>query len=292
MKKSARSFITADRLGTVEKAFAHALLLMFVLISPAYTLSDSGLDSGSIKQARQELFVTAEEVKQMLDTKKPLALVDIRSQGEYSQAHIPGSLNIRVHFIRTKILLKSSPVVIVTDGYQYAGLEPECKRLTEQGFLVTILFGGLNSWKHAGLPLEGEAWMAKTFDHISPEAFYLEKGYGHWVVLDASGKDAGKQSMPYAVRFDPDAQLFAPSRLKGTVEKNRKSGQCLVLIANDTGAEYQSIARIVSKAELKNVFYLEGGIRAYDQYLKSAALSQEPKEKRVQKIQKCPTCGG
>lgn len=284
------------RRGAPLPAAGYFAFIIFILMlsgrAYANTEDPSGTDSGTMKQARQDLFITAEDVKQKIDLKASLALIDIRSPEEFTQAHIPGSLNIPIHFIRTKAFLKSSPVIIVTDGYQYARLEPECKRLTEQGFKVSILLGGLNYWKQASLPLGGESWAGKTFDSISPEAFYLEKDYDHWVVLDASGKEAGKEAMPFAVPFNPDSQFFATSRLKSTIEKHRKSEQCLVLITNDAGTDYQNIARIISKAELKNVFYLEGGIKAYEQYLKGMALSQEPREKRIQKIQKCPTCGG
>lgn len=268
-----------------------AFILVFTV--PANALSDDAMDqaSGNIRQVRQELFTTVEDVKQIIDQKSPISLIDIRSQDEFTQAHIPGSLNIPIHFIRTKTFLKNNPVVIVSEGYQYAHLEPECKRLAEEGFKVLILLGGLNSWKQASLPLEGESWISKTFDRISPEAFHLEKDFDHWVILDASEKKAKKAVMPSSVPFDPDS-LFASSQLKGSVKSNREGKQGLVLITNDTGTEYQNIARLVSKAELKNVFYLEGGIKAYEQYLQGVALAKEPREKRVQKIQKCPTCGG
>lgn len=269
------------------------IAFILVLTAPSNALSDDAAEqaSGTTGQVRQELFTTVEDVKQIIDRKSPVNLIDIRSQDDFAQAHIPGSLNIPIHFIRTKAFLKNNPVVIVSEGYQYAHLEPECKRLAEEGFKVLILLGGLNSWKQSSLPLEGESSMSTAFDRISPEAFHLEKDFDHWVILDASKKKAKKESMPSAVPFDPDS-LFATSRLKGSVKDKREGKQGLVLIANDTGTEYQNIARLVSQAELKNVFYLEGGIEAYEQYLKGVALAKEPREKRVQKIQKCPTCGG
>ena len=59
--------------------------------------------------------ITADELKKMLDKKTKLVLVDARSEQEYSQGHIPLSVNIppdKVGSIST-LLPKNKKIVIV-----------------------------------------------------------------------------------------------------------------------------------------------------------------------------------
>lgn len=275
--------------------FFFSLILLIFLFFPAHAPANTdAADQPTTRVANQvcpDLFITAEDLQKKLERKSPITLVDIRSREEFDQARIPGSLNIPLHFIRTKAFLKSSRIVIVTEGYQYARLEPECKRLEQQGFMASILFGGLNTWKQANLPMEGEAWAHKAFDLIGPEEFHPEKGCDLWVVLDATSDSALEPILPSAVRCDGKS-AFTSSRVKKTMKEKGEAGPFLVLIVNDDGRDLTGISRAASKAGLRNVFYLQGGARAYRQHLQNIALSKEPREKRVQKIEKCPTCGG
>lgn len=283
--------------ASCRKLYGHApfffslILLFFPALTPANTDTENQPITRVVNQVCPDLFITTEDLRETLERKSPITLVDIRTREEFFQAHIPGSLNIPLHFIRTKAFLKNSRIVIVTEGYQYARLKPECKRLEQQGFTASILFGGLNSWKQANLPLEGEAWAHKAFDLISPEEFYPEKDSNHWVVLDATSDSALEPILPSAVRCDGKS-AFTSSRVKKTMKEKGEAGPFLVLIVNDDGRDLTGISRAASKAGLRNVFYLQGGARAYRQHLQNIALSKEPREKRVQKIEKCPTCGG
>jgi rhodanese-related sulfurtransferase len=47
--------------------------------------------------------ISAEEVKQALDTKKNVTILDVRTQQEYAKAKIAGSLNLPVDQIAEKI---------------------------------------------------------------------------------------------------------------------------------------------------------------------------------------------
>lgn len=280
-----------QRRGQGRFAFTSLLMAVFIMFMPAIVQTAENTPGKSIKQARPNIFITAETVNKVASEKASITLVDIRRPDEFEKAHIPGSLNIGLHSIKTKPFLKDTKIVLVTKGYQYAQLDAECARLHDQGYSVSILLGGLNAWQQASYPLEGTSWVQASFDRITPEAFYPEQDYDNWVVIDATKKGQASKAFPGAIHYDPDTWLFAQTRLKGAVDKCGKDRPCLVLIVNEKGTDYQKITRTVLHAEVKNVFYLEGGLKAYEEYLKGNALSHEPKENRTKSIRKCPQCG-
>lgn len=65
---------------------AVAILLGLVLLAPLTCLADWP-------------DISAKELKAMLDTGKPMLLINPLSDIEYSQGHIPGSVNIPLHTI-------------------------------------------------------------------------------------------------------------------------------------------------------------------------------------------------
>jgi len=284
-------FPSLQRRGQGRFLSTSLLLAVFIMFIPALAQNTEDTPGKSMKQARPDIFITAETVNKVSSKKATITLVDIRRPDEYIKAHIPGSLNIGLSSIKTKPFLKDTTIVLVTQGYQYAQLDAECARLHDQGYSVSILMGGLNAWQQASYPLEGTSWVQASFDRITPEAFYQEQDYDHWVVIDATKKGQASKAFPGAIHFDPDTWLFATSRLKDALDKYGKDRPCLVLVVNEKGTDYQKITRTTLHAEVKNVFYLEGGLKAYEEYLKGNALSHEPKENRTKSIRKCPQCG-
>ena len=83
-------------------------------------------------------------------------LVDVRTPEEFAEGHIPGSKNINVFdddFIdeAEKTLDKSKPVAVYCrSGKRSADAANE---LTENGFNVTNLEGGILAWKEDHLPI-------------------------------------------------------------------------------------------------------------------------------------------
>jgi hypothetical protein len=78
--------------------------------------------------------------------------------------------------IKTKGFLKSTPFVLINEGYYYGQLEQECKRLRDPGFTaVWILNGGLNAWRQKGAPLNGDIFAQKELNRMPPQVFFEEK---------------------------------------------------------------------------------------------------------------------
>lgn len=83
--------------------------------------------------------------------------VDVRTVAEFSEGHIPGSININVLDTRFALMAdvtlhKDQPVAIYCRSGRRS--QKAAKILTEKGFSIIELDGGLNAWEKAGLPTE------------------------------------------------------------------------------------------------------------------------------------------
>ena len=84
--------------------------------------------------------------------------LDVRTVAEYSEGHIPGSLNINVldeeHFtsIADSTLDKNRPVALYCRSGKRS--KKAAQILSEKGFKVYELATGFNGWKEAGQTVE------------------------------------------------------------------------------------------------------------------------------------------
>jgi len=88
-------------------------------------------------------------VKQLSDYQKDCILLDVREEDEYAQGHIPGAVNIPLSGLHNRIkeLKKDKSVLAICLTGRRAKVA--AKILSEQGFNVKIMAGGMNSWKGA-----------------------------------------------------------------------------------------------------------------------------------------------
>ena len=80
---------------------------------------------------------------------KDCILLDVREEEEYAQGHIPGAVNIPLSCLHNRIkdLKKDKSVLAICLSGRRAKVA--AKILSEQGFNVKIMTGGMSSWKGA-----------------------------------------------------------------------------------------------------------------------------------------------
>lgn len=94
---------------------------------------------------------------------KKVALIDVRSSGEFRGEHIAGAHNLPLHELQPAQVQETArktgaeEVCLLCQG----GVRSAKARaaLGDIGLPVTELAGGLNAWKQAGLPVEGSGGM-------------------------------------------------------------------------------------------------------------------------------------
>lgn len=274
-----------------------AVLLGFFLMFPF-----SGADAGQIpaelirRNARvqaSELVVSAQSLIPRVKNGEKITLIDVRNASEYKALHIPGALNIPLHFIKTKPFLKSSLVVLVDQGLSFHRLSLACRELRKKGFDVRILDGGMNAWSSRKGSMVGEPVRQMDYCRISPADFFLEKDDANHIVCDVSTKrsPASVQLMPYAVHLP---LAGSPDRRVAELEKFRsahaRNGEATLILVDEKGDEYPNVRSIFNRAGYKNVFYLTGGANAYKKYIEGLARSWLPRNERMVTYAPCSGC--
>ena len=239
------------------------------------------------------LVVSAQSLIPRVKNGEKITLIDVRSASEYKALHIPGALNIPLHFIKTKPFLKSSPVVLVDQGLSFHRLSPACRELRKKGFDVRILDGGMNAWSRREGPMVGEPVRQMEYGRISPADFFIEKDDAKHIVCDVSTtrSPASVQLMPYAVHLP---LAGSPDRRVAELEKFRsahaRNGEATLILVDEKGDEYPNVRSIFNRAGYKNIFYLTGGTNAYKKYIEGLARSWLPQKERMVTHTPCNGC--
>lgn len=101
--------------------------------------------------------ISAQDLKQWLESGADLKVIDIRERDEFVQGHLPGATFIPRGFLELQIEQhqtdRDKPVIIYCAGGVRSALA--ARNLKEMGYTRPIsLIGGFNGWKNAGFPFK------------------------------------------------------------------------------------------------------------------------------------------
>ncbi|HUT44226.1 MAG TPA: rhodanese-like domain-containing protein, partial [Desulfobacterales bacterium] len=197
-----------------------------------------------LKKRNPAFLISVESVLQKINEKQEIALVDVRRKEEFEKFRIPGSVNIPLFAIKTKPFLRSTPLVLINEGYSYRGLEQECEHLNKIGFRAWILNGGLYYWKQKSAPLQGDAFSLMALNKVPPDVFFLEKDYDNWLLIDVSQtKNSQVGSIfPKSIYLphENNEQKFLSS-IKKTLRQRKDNPFLMFLVFNQKGENYYKI---------------------------------------------------
>ena len=122
--------------------------LVFLLLA-VMMLTACGQDKEN-DQGAVYVNITAEEAKQIIDTKEGYIILDVRTQEEYDQGHIPGAVLISHEEIAEKaeeVLTDKDQLILV---YCRSGRRSKiaAEALVELGYTNIKEFGGIIDWPY------------------------------------------------------------------------------------------------------------------------------------------------
>ena len=250
---------------------------------------DALIFSEKTKKRKASDLITVSNVRR-LQQPTSLVLVDVRRDEAYQTLHIPGSINIRQTSIKTKTFLKFRQVVLVDQGPQYSGLARLADQLRKAGFQhVSILDGGLSAWAQAKAPLVGDAFVKLSLNRITPEQYFAERHYEHWLVIKISESPSERKFFPGAayVPYRKNTNAFLKS-IKTSIETHSTNNEArYVLLVDKTGKLSLNQVNAINTLHRGQTFILQGGEQAYADYLRqqlavfnsNLRLAQGPKRK-------------
>ncbi len=246
-----------------------------------------------VKKRDASLYIAAEEAIKESRRSSRILFVDVRGAEAYDGCRIPGSVNLPLHALKTKPFLASRTVVLVDEGYSGEQLERACRQMQDRGVVAWILKGGLNYWKNRFGRLQGSAVSQARIGKIAPGDFFRERVYEDWIVLSdcRSQSCLARYVLPESIQLGATSNSAAFSaQLTALLGKLKANPQSFILFFNDEGKDYERIEGLFTKAGVKNTYFLDGGLTAYNSFLERQASILQPgtNTRRVQK--KCASC--
>jgi len=285
------------RQGKLLLTIIIALILLPALVEVSETAAPkiyAGSNAAKLNKSDACPVIPAKTVLDKLKYKLEAVIIDVRSKAEFKQVSIPGAINIPLHFVKSKSFLKTKSLILVDGGYFDRQMQETCKALRHEGFVVSILNGGLLAWYRQGGPVKGDLLALNRYKNISPLKFYQEINRENQTIIDVSEKQHAEsmQLMPNAKHIPVQvSSQTAVSQVEKSILKQNINPLFPVVIFNQIGEQYEPIESIIKKAGLKNVYFLKGGLQGYQKFLKHLALSRQPRESRIKAANRCGNCG-
>ena len=122
---------------------------LFFLLLAVMMLTACGQDKEN-DQGAVYVNITAEEAKQIMDNEEGYIILDVRTQEEYDQGHIPGAIVISHEKIEEKaeeVLTDKEQLILV---YCRSGRRSKiaAEALVELGYTNIKEFGGISDWPY------------------------------------------------------------------------------------------------------------------------------------------------
>lgn len=109
--------------------------------------SNATNDSGSSASYQQ---VNAETAKELMDTEDDCVILDVRTQAEYDESHIPGAILIPHDTVATaaESALPDKGQLILAYCRSGNRSKQASQTLVDLGYTNVVEFGGINSWPY------------------------------------------------------------------------------------------------------------------------------------------------
>lgn len=240
------------------------------------------------------LMVSVASVLKRFEAKDDLmVLVDVREHGAFVRCRIPGSINVPLHAVKTKTFLRSTPLILVDDGFPCDRLEDQCQRLRSSGFMSWLLEGGLNAWREAGAPMEGEQVAQHELNRLSPQRLFEGRDHEYWAAIDVRGRKGSNERLPFARVIAPGSWENPAAFSAYFVQFQKKEkGHPLqfFVVFNESGEQYERVEQAIASTGIRNIFYLNGGLAGYNTFLDQSRAILENKNQSQRASYRCSGC--
>jgi rhodanese-related sulfurtransferase len=213
--------------------------------------------------------------------------VDVRAEEAFQKIRIPDSINVPLHFVKTKGYLDNMSVILVNKGHTYNRLVFQAELLNQKGIETVVLAGGLAGWSQQKGNLAGPGSAESGMLHeVDPAALSLTE-FTRYIDISPE-KTAGDSPLLSNAEHAPITSLDDLPALAALIDAERQSPLARVLIFNQKGG-YGLLENLPGKCRT-TLFLLREGSDGYDKNLLQQQAILEPKSERMKTIGGCSTC--
>ena len=237
----------------------------------------AGWVNGKEAYLRTNLLVKTSEFLHQTNLLTLPTFIDVRSPELFRLGHIQGSLNLPLFTIKGRAFLRQKSLVLLDEGYNDENLLDEAERLQSLGFAnIRVLRDGFRGWQQLGAETEGQNITSSELATIAADRIQPVHLLPGWLLVNL-GTEAGLRGWDpgmTTVSVASDMQTL-PTNLAAALDQNPSTRR--LLVANEAGANYEIVEATVRSATRVPIFYLGGGLRAYQQSLARELAMQNRK---------------
>ncbi len=227
--------------------------------------------------------------------KKPdRQIVDIRSEGEFNQFRIPGSLNLSSLAVKHSKFLQRLPTLIIPEPWQRSGLVTLCKELKERNYKSAfVLQGGIPEWKRVGLSIEGNTVELNSPIEISATQLFEEFNdtNGFVIVAEPPIRELSDYFANSLGQFSfKSANSELPAKRKSSMLSKAADGgkKPAILVVENEREKLTAIeaARQILRNSKLEIFIVKDGQRGIRKFLEDHSKFLEAK-RESEKVKSC-----
>src|SRR5665811_1008010 len=111
-------------------------------------------DMSSFADQVKVSFVTISDLENLIESKKPLLLIDARRNTQYNEGHIYGAINLPVSEIeKRRGEIKNTKEIVIYADNELEAFQEATKLFDMKLISASVLRGGLDEWKNKGYAL-------------------------------------------------------------------------------------------------------------------------------------------
>jgi rhodanese-related sulfurtransferase len=233
------------------------------------------------------LLISVKEAVEIKKTNPRMLFVDVRGEEDFKKIHIPNSINVPLHFIKTKSYLQKMYVILVNQGYGQSRLLQQAELLNKKGIETVVLAGGVAAWSQQGENLMGSDLTGQRVLHIVGPSPFSVKEFSRYIDI-SSEKVAGNAHLLSGAEHMPVTSPTDLPALAAVIDEPGQSPLASVLLFNRNG-EYDLLKGLPGKCQTP-LFFLQEGSEGYEKIMTQQQAILEPKSERMKTIGGCKTC--
>lgn len=218
----------------------------------------------------------------MIMEHKEFLLVDIRDKADFAKIHAKGSINVNPRFLPSKAFLKTKNVILLYSGINEPMAISFASEAISEGFRsVRVLEGGITGWVESGNEIEGIPGSQRELYLIDPGELYFVYKKAPWsfLILQLSEHESlirlFSRSEIIRLMETNEEPSGGGESLEEKLKTARKKSSLPIVVTDADGTMKDKVLLTRSSLRLKQVFYLEGGLKAYNSYVKMMSVSAE-----------------
>lgn len=180
-----------------------------------------------------------------------IALIDTRTETEFSHFHIDGAMSINMAELRNKAFLREKLIVLIGNGKAEKELYIDCKRLKTNGYKqVKVLWGGMSAWLASGNDVLGKAPILAESTKLTASELWIESQFTSNLILVTASQGSLQKQLEGSLLMTDEKPKTIQSALKQRIKKPNYGALAAVVLVASKDTDVNAISQAIKPIPL------------------------------------------